>query len=146
MILNPQFAIFLLATIRIKWTNDFCFFFEASEIGDLDVIRSFVEHGANLDYAPSGFEADELNITGQTALFMATLKEQEDVVKYLIEKGSKVNVKNRYGVSPLLLCAEGGNQNLVELLCSAGADVNMSPSGQLAMDNILAGQVGVLIC
>ena len=68
----------------------------ASEIGDLEVIKCFVEHGANLDYAPSGREADELNITGQTALFMATLKEQNDVVQYLIERGSRVNVKNRY--------------------------------------------------
>lgn len=115
-------------------------FLLASEIGDLDVIKCFVEHGANLDYSPSGKEADELNITGQTALFMATLKEQNDVVQYLIEKGSRVNVKNRYGVSPLLLCAEGGNETLVRLLVSVGADVNMSPSGELAVEHILAGQ------
>lgn len=116
-------------------------FLLASEIGDLDIIKCFVEHGADLDYAPSGKEADELNITGQTALFMATLKEQNDVVKYLIDEGSKVNVKNRYGVSPLLLCAEGGNEALVELLVSVGADINMSPSGDLATEHILAGQV-----
>ena len=115
-------------------------FLLASEIGDLEVIKCFVENGANLDYSPSGKEADDLNITGQTALFMATLKEQNDVVQYLIEKGSKVNVKNRYGVSPLLLCAEGGNETLVKLLVSVGADVNMSPSGELATEHILAGQ------
>ena len=115
-------------------------FLLASEIGDLEVIKCFVEHGADLDYSPSGKEADELNITGQTALFMATLKEQNDVVQYLIERGSKVNVKNRYGVSPLLLCAEGANETLVKLLVSVGADVNMSPSGELAVEHILAGQ------
>ena len=71
---------------------------------------------------------------------MATLKEQNDVVKYLIDEGSRVNVKNRYGVSPLLLCAEGGNEALVELLVSVGADINMSPSGDLATEHILAGQ------
>lgn len=81
-----------------------------------------------------------MNITGQTALFMATLKEQNDVVQYLIERGSQVNVKNRYGVSPLLLCAEGGNETLVRLLVSSGADVNMSPSGDLAVEHLLAGQ------
>lgn len=115
-------------------------FLLASEIGDLDVIKCFVEHGADLDYSPSGKEADDLNITGQTALFMATLKEQNDVVQYLIERGSKVNVKNRYGVSPLLLCAEGGNETLVKLLVNNGADVNMSPSGDLAVEHLLAGQ------
>ncbi len=51
-----------------------------------------------------------------------------------------MNVKNRYGVSPLLLCAEGGNESLVRLLVSAGADVNMSPSGDLALEHLLSGQ------
>lgn len=115
-------------------------FLLASEIGDLDVIQCFVEHGAELDYAPNGKQADDLNITGQTALFMATLKEQNDVVKYLIEKGAKVNVRNRYGVSPLLLCSEAGNEELVKMLVNAGADINMSPSGELAIEHILAGQ------
>ncbi len=51
-----------------------------------------------------------------------------------------MNVKNRYGVSPLLLCAEGGNESLVKLLVGAGADVNMSPSGDLALEHLLSGQ------
>ena len=115
-------------------------FLLASEICDLDVIEACVEAGADLDFAPSGPDADNLNITGQTALFMATLKDRIDVVKYLISKGAQVNVQNRYGVSPLLLCAESGNYELVQALVLAGADVNITPQGELAEENFLAGQ------
>ncbi|CAM4758600.1 unnamed protein product [Rotaria magnacalcarata] len=115
-------------------------FLLASEICDLDIIEACVEAGADLDFAPSGQDADNLNITGQTALFMATLKDRVDVVKFLIQKGAHVNVQNRYGVSPLLLCAESGNFELVQALVQAGADVNITPQGELAEDNFLAGQ------
>ncbi|CAF1255635.1 unnamed protein product [Adineta ricciae] len=115
-------------------------FLLASEICDLDVIEACVEANADLDFAPSGPDADNLNITGQTALFMATLKDRVDVVKFLIHRGAQVNVKNRYGVSPLLLCAESGNQELVRALVEAGADVNVTPQGELAEENLLAGQ------
>ncbi|CAF1008766.1 unnamed protein product [Rotaria sp. Silwood1] len=115
-------------------------FLLASEICDLDIIEACIEAGADLDFAPSGSDADNLNITGQTALFMATLKDRVDVVKVLIEKGAQVNVKNRYGVSPLLLCAESGNRELVQALVKAGADVNITPQGELAEENFLAGQ------
>lgn len=118
-------------------------FLLASEICDLDIIEACVDAGADLDFAPSGSDADNLNITGQTALFMATLKDRVDVVKFLIKKGAQVNVQNRYGVSPLLLCAESGNRELVEALVQAGADVNITPRGELAEENFLAGQVSV---
>ncbi|UJR14534.1 hypothetical protein I4U23_001530 [Adineta vaga] len=115
-------------------------FLLASEICDLDIIEACVEANADLDFAPSGSDADNLNITGQTALFMATLKDRVDVVKFLIDKRAQVNVQNRYGVSPLLLCAESGNFELVQALVEAGADVNITPQGDLAEENFLAGQ------
>ncbi|KAI0982874.1 hypothetical protein GJ496_007401 [Pomphorhynchus laevis] len=115
-------------------------FLLASEVADLEIIKYFVECNAALDFAPSGSEADKLNITGQTPLFMATLKERLDVVQYLISKGVQVNVKNRYGVSPLLLCAEGGNFQMIKTLIEAGADVNICPTGPLAEQYLLAGQ------
>ena len=120
-------------------------FLLASEICDLDTIEACVDAGAKLDFAPSGPDADNLNITGQTALFMATLKDRVDVVKFLVGKGAQVNVQNRYGVSPLLLCAESGNQSLVETLVDAGANVNITPTGKLAEENFLAGQVRIFV-
>ncbi|CAF5160137.1 unnamed protein product [Rotaria magnacalcarata] len=71
---------------------------------------------------------------------MATLEDRVDVVKFLIEKGAHVNIQNRFGVSPLLLCAEVGNFELVQALVQAGANVNITPQGELAERNYLAGQ------
>ncbi|KAL7677270.1 hypothetical protein ACOME3_003507 [Neoechinorhynchus agilis] len=115
-------------------------FLLASEVADIEMIKYFVERGAALDFAPSGPEADRLNITGQTPLFMATLKERVNIVQFLVSKGANVNVQNRYGVSPLLLCAENGSIELVKMLVRAGADVDISPSGHLAEQHLLAGQ------
>ncbi|CAF3746613.1 unnamed protein product [Rotaria sp. Silwood1] len=115
-------------------------FLLASEIGDLDVIEACVEAGADLNFVPSGPDADNLDITGQTALFMATLKDRIDVAKFLIGKGAQVNVQNRYGISPLLLCAESGNRELVQTLIEAGAYANITPQGDLVEKNFLAGQ------
>ncbi|CAF4384462.1 unnamed protein product, partial [Rotaria sp. Silwood2] len=115
-------------------------FLLASEICDLDIIEACVKAGADLDFAPSGSDADNLNITGQTALFMATLKDRVDIAKFLIGKEADVNVQNRYGISPLLLCAESGNQELVQALIEAGAYVNITPTGDLAEEKFLAGQ------
>lgn len=115
-------------------------FLLASEVAGLDIIKYFVECNAALDFAPSGPEADKLNITGQTPLFLATLKKRLDVVRYLISKGVKVDVQNRYGVSPLLLSAESGNFMMIKTLVEAGANVNICPDGPLAEQFLLAGQ------
>ncbi|CAF1052114.1 unnamed protein product [Rotaria sordida] len=120
-------------------------FLLASEICDLDIIEACIEAGADLDFAPSGSDADNLNITGQTALFMATLKDRINIVKFLIEKGAQVNIQNRYGVSPLLLCSESGNRELVQTLIEAGANVNITPQGELAEENFLVGQTPLFV-
>ncbi|KAI3382144.1 hypothetical protein SNEBB_011137 [Seison nebaliae] len=116
-------------------------FLLASEVGDIDVVKAFVEKNADLNYCPYGPASDELKITGQTAIFMAALKERLDVVEYLLKKGAHANIRNMFGVSPLLLAAESGNLALVTLLIDHGhADTNISPHGKLANETLLAGQ------
>lgn len=45
-------------------------------------------------------------------------------VRSLIEAGGDVNVKNKYGVSPLFMAAHNGNAEIVKLLLNSKADVN----------------------
>ncbi|CAF4612359.1 unnamed protein product, partial [Rotaria sp. Silwood2] len=61
-----------------------------------DVVNLLLKRSTDLDFATSGPDADNLNRTDQTALFMATLKDRVDIAKFLIEKGAHVNVQNRY--------------------------------------------------
>jgi ankyrin repeat protein len=116
-------------------------FLLASEIGELYITEACVEAGADLNFATRGPYADNLDTTGQTALFMVTLKQKVDVVRFLIRKGAQVDIQNRCGVSPLLLAAESGNRELVQVLVETDANVDIKPQGQLAEEHFLAGQV-----
>jgi ankyrin repeat protein len=67
-------------------------------------------------------------------------------VQRVIASGADVNAANRYGVTPLLLAAQRGRDDLIELLLKAGASVKTAeaklPEGQtLLMHAARTGQV-----
>ena len=49
----------------------------------------------------------------------------EKIMKYLIEKGADINVKNYMGMTPLMHYSLQGNNRLVKILLDAGADINV---------------------
>ncbi len=49
---------------------------------------------------------------------------QMGVIQPLIEKGADVNLKDRYGETPLHYAAENGSTRMAEFLIASGADVN----------------------
>ncbi|CAF1043067.1 unnamed protein product [Rotaria sordida] len=66
-------------------------FLLASKLCDLDTTEPCVEASNNLDFAPIDSDTNELNTTGQTAFFIATLNNHVDVMRFLIENGTDVN-------------------------------------------------------
>jgi ankyrin repeat protein len=44
----------------------------------------------------------------------------------MIEKGADINAQTRIGVTPLHACSETGVLEIVDLLLSAGANVNLA--------------------
>ena len=67
---------------------------------------------------------DATNSEGMTLLQVATAKQDESIVRALLERGADVNVRDKNGNTPLQIAASGGNTNLVMLLIATGADVN----------------------
>ncbi|KAJ3703132.1 hypothetical protein LUZ61_006837 [Rhynchospora tenuis] len=61
---------------------------------------------------------------GTTALHLASIKGQCDIMAVLIKHGIDINCKDIEGHSPLHLAVEGGCLEAVELLVGLGADVN----------------------
>ncbi len=61
---------------------------------------------------------------GYTALYCATMYEQESAVKLLLDEGSEVDKANNNGVTPLMAAARDGFTPIVKLLLEAGADVH----------------------
>ena len=83
-------------------------------VGDLDMTRYLVEHGANI-HATDNY--------GSTALHNSIFYgfAPVEVVQYLIEKGADVNAKNIMGETPL---HANPTLPIAKLLIDAGADVN----------------------
>ena len=69
-------------------------------------------------------------------LYKAVYFEYPDVVKVLLDKGSKVQVIGNGGY-PLQIAAQKGNQKIAELLISKGADVNLINDGTPLLEGAL---------
>jgi len=81
-----------------------------------------------------------------TPLLQAVLSGERVAVQRVIASGADVNAANRYGVTPLLLAAQRGRDDLIELLLKAGGSVKTAdaklPEGQtLLMHAARTGQV-----
>lgn len=57
-------------------------------------------------------------------LHYACLRGLEDIVKQFLKQGANIQVRDQSDKTPLLIAAEMGNVNLIELLLSHGANIN----------------------
>jgi ankyrin repeat protein len=121
--------------------------------GDLAIVQMLVNAGANVNVVEK--------VQDQTPLMWAAAANRNaaEMVKVLLSKGAKVNVRAKYtdwpsqitsepraqyhaygGLTPLLYAARGGCYACVEALVGAGADVNLpTPEGvtplMIALEN-----------
>jgi Ankyrin repeats (3 copies) len=93
----------------------------AAGYGQLDGVRYLLDRGVPVD-AHSG--------DGETALFHAILRDHREVVRLLLERGARPDVRTRYGTvgeAALWRAAHGGNPDwsaeLIEALRAAGATI-----------------------
>ena len=67
-----------------------------------------------------GADRDEQNTfgsyAGYTPLFWAILYNEEDIVKFLVETGSRTDIVAKNGKTALSLAQENGNENIVKIL------------------------------
>lgn len=123
--------------------------FEASSLGNLDVVRQILTKNQGLanSFSPDGFTplglASHLgrkevveyllssgahvntiskNPTGFTALTGALAGGHKEITRLLLQKGADPNHRYEAGFSPIMTAAEGGDVETVRLLLSFGAD------------------------
>ncbi len=87
-------------------------------------LMNLIEQGSNINWQDSRME-------GVTALHEASRKGNIEIVRYLLQKGADIHLKNYNGLSPLHIAAYCGENEIVRTLIAAGADVNAK-----AKDNI----------
>lgn len=95
--------------------------FYLARMGDLKSLQTLVKQEQNLDL-------NHLSSQDYSALMYGVLREQEDVVQFLLQQGASPDFKNKRLQSALSLAAKGGQLSLVKLLHSSGSQVNQQDS------------------
>jgi uncharacterized protein len=89
----------------------------AASLGNFDASAALIANGAHVN------RADDPPLC-ETALSLAALKGDANVVKLLLENGATVDGVDGTSVSPLMLAAREGHLDVVRCLLDAGAEVN----------------------
>ncbi|CCF56722.1 hypothetical protein KAFR_0B04260 [Kazachstania africana CBS 2517] len=93
----------------------------ACSIGNLSIVEALY----NRDIKP------DLNLAtsqGVTPLHLAVAKKYNDVVKFLIDNGASVRIKDKKGQIALHRAAAVGSMKLVETLCQKNSPINWADS------------------
>lgn len=73
-----------------------------------------------------GALVDAATKKGNTALHIASLAGQEEVVKLLIQHNASVNVQSQNGFTPLYMAAQENHDSVVKLLLANGANQSLA--------------------
>ena len=92
---------------------------EAIRNNDLEMIKMFVEKGADVKKVTS---------LGESYLHYAVFLNKTELVDYFIELGIDVNIKKRGDLTPLHIAAVTGYEKVAERLIEKGADLNSQSS------------------
>lgn len=87
----------------------------AAQKGNIPLAKYLIEKNANLN---------SVNITKQSALHLAVLANQLEMVELLKENGAEIK-QNTYGISPLMSAVQLGNFEMVQALNPTFEDINL---------------------
>ena len=123
---------------------------EASKLGYLEVVRSLISRGVDINLSHSGGKAalhlasehghveivqalvnvganvNQSSNEGQTSLHLAAKHGHPKVVQALLDAKADINKSNGEGWTPIHMAALNGHERVADALISAGADVNLS--------------------
>ena len=88
----------------------------SSELGFANISKVFVENGADINFKGGEY--------GSAALHIAAQKGKTEVLKFLLQCGSDVDMKNDIGIRPLHMAALNDHVDIVQLLTSYQCDLN----------------------
>ncbi|MFB0554352.1 MAG: ankyrin repeat domain-containing protein [Phycisphaerae bacterium] len=106
---------------------------EAAAIGDVNMVRSLLEKGVEVDSWDGSHK--------KTALQRAAMSGHKDVVELLLAKGARIDAQDDWpGGTALDYAAEKGHKEIAELLIARGADANAKrtyPAGDTPLHSAL---------
>jgi ankyrin repeat protein len=109
------------ANLNNKNTYGYTSLMAAAYSGDVSILEVLIENGAKINsYDNSGNNALMYTLYGT--------KEKTDALKFLISKGSKIEILNNQNQSPLILAALNGRSESIKLLIENGAKIEKKGS------------------
>ena len=84
----------------------------AAQQGPIETIDYLLDYGSDIDARTTG------EITGNTALMVAIQSKRYDTVELLLDRGANINNASGRGITPLMLAAQTGDIDIVNLLVS----------------------------
>ncbi|MHC4538871.1 MAG: ankyrin repeat domain-containing protein [Planctomycetota bacterium] len=100
---------------------------EAAAMGRLDIVKSLIAEGADIDNKEDGFF--------KTPLDHAVINGHKDVVELLLAKGADINARDHFTASSLHYAIQRGHTKIAEVLIAGGADVDVKDrQGQTPLD------------
>ncbi|XP_012723981.2 ankyrin repeat domain-containing protein 50 isoform X1 [Fundulus heteroclitus] len=105
----------------------------AAYMGHHETVEILLNHNAEVDLA-DGDGRTALSVAALCVPTAAAIKGYGAVASLLLERGADPGHRDNDGMTPLLLAAYEGNEDVVELLLEAGADVDESagPDGSIS--------------
>lgn len=97
----------------------------ASFYGNLDIVRTLIEHGANLNIKDTFHEAK------RSPLIYAAYKGHIELAALLIENGATLNETDFRNYSALMIATEMGNYEIAEILIKQGANLDITSNSGL---------------
>ncbi len=94
----------------------------AAANGDLERVIEILNKGVNVN---ASFARDDSELSGMTALMVASSRGYSNMVAELIKRGANVNLKHYSGETPLMFAAFNGDAKIVKALVRAGANPNV---------------------
>lgn len=98
---------------------------KAVSTGSLDLVRSFLDHGAKVNPEPRGFGITPLMVAAGLGSFVPTRFGSKEILLLLLERGAEVNARNKIKETAFYIAAKRGDFETMDLLLKHGADINI---------------------
>jgi ankyrin repeat protein len=114
----PAVVLALVLAAGLIWSKRQAFLVHAAVRGDVAILNALIAVGAD----PNS------TVTGSSPLYAAVWHHRLEAATALIDHGANVNAIGPSGVTPLITAAGNGDDALVRLLLSHGANPNIRAS------------------
>ncbi|VBB25720.1 unnamed protein product [Acanthocheilonema viteae] len=86
---------------------------------DPEGIALLIDAGADINCTGNHINGETYK--GRTALHYAVMQSNQELARYLVERGANLNIQDHMGQTPLFLAASQGHVEMVHMLVTAGA-------------------------